>query len=267
MSSHLSAAKVALPPHYKSLWDKMQGLQIKWLDISAPEACYGDFETRLLVEGFGPLGIVVIGLVVFIAWEIFKHARHNCDLRSGVRAVVKASFFRALPAMLKLSFLLVPTVSKKIFSSFDCNSYDFDSVTGEVKEFLREDSAVVCYDSTAHTHIVAFAAVLIFLWPIGMPASYALLVTRARGAIMERRPSTLSEACSFLHAEYKPEYFYWEALDLTRRIVLTGALLMVRDKYITLRLIAALLMSLVWLTLLFSTYPYSSRRGIQTLYS
>ena len=38
-----------------------------------------------------------------------------------------------------------------------------------------------------------------------------------------------------------------------RRILLTGALLVIRDSKITIRLVVALLASLVWLTLLFST--------------
>ena len=52
------------------------------------------------------------------------------------------------------------------------------------------------------------------------------------------------------------QYFYWEVLDLSRRIVLTGALLIVRDSIVTLRLVVALLASLVWLILGFSTYPF-----------
>ena len=52
------------------------------------------------------------------------------------------------------------------------------------------------------------------------------------------------------------QWFYWEALDLGRRIVLTGALLVIRDSRITFRLVVALLTSLLWLTLLVSTYPF-----------
>ena len=52
------------------------------------------------------------------------------------------------------------------------------------------------------------------------------------------------------------QYFYWEALDLSRRIILTGAILIVRDSVITIRLVCALMASLIWLTMLFSTYPF-----------
>ena len=52
------------------------------------------------------------------------------------------------------------------------------------------------------------------------------------------------------------QYFYWEAIDLVRRIVLTGALLMIRDSAIAMRVVFALLTSLFWLALSFSTYPF-----------
>ena len=52
------------------------------------------------------------------------------------------------------------------------------------------------------------------------------------------------------------QYFYWEAIDLVRRIILTGGLLIIRDSVETIRSIVALLTSLVWAALLFSTYPF-----------
>lgn len=52
------------------------------------------------------------------------------------------------------------------------------------------------------------------------------------------------------------QFFYLEAVDLVRRIILTGALLIIRDRIITFRLIGALLISLLWLTFLLTTYPY-----------
>ena len=52
------------------------------------------------------------------------------------------------------------------------------------------------------------------------------------------------------------QYFYWEAIDLVRRIVLTGGLLIIRDSVVTIRSIMALLTSFVWVALLFSTYPF-----------
>ena len=52
------------------------------------------------------------------------------------------------------------------------------------------------------------------------------------------------------------QYFFWEAIDLTRRIVLTGALLMIHDSAIAIRIVVALLTSLVWLVLILTLRPF-----------
>ena len=52
------------------------------------------------------------------------------------------------------------------------------------------------------------------------------------------------------------QYYFWEAVDLARRIALTGALLMIKDERILRRLYVALLTSLVWLTFLMATFPF-----------
>ena len=52
------------------------------------------------------------------------------------------------------------------------------------------------------------------------------------------------------------QYYFWEAVDLARRIALTGALLMIKDERILRRLYVALLTSLVWLTFLMATVPF-----------
>ena len=54
----------------------------------------------------------------------------------------------------------------------------------------------------------------------------------------------------------RSQYFYWEALDLARRIVLTGALLVIRESAVTMRILVALLMSSLWLVLILSTVPF-----------
>ena len=68
---------------------------------------------------------------------------NQIELESGeIISATKDGLFRALPSTLLLSFVLVPAVSKKIFSSFDCVSYDFDTAAGESREFLRDDPSI-----------------------------------------------------------------------------------------------------------------------------
>jgi len=68
--------------------------------------------------------------------------------------------------------------------------------------------------------------------------------------------TSLSRAISFLHAEYRPEYFYWELVELMRKLTLTGFLLLIPQRLTLLRLVAAILLTNAHLVLLQAAAPY-----------
>ena len=74
----------------------------------------------------------------------------------------------------------------------------------EGNEDRRVGQRAARLNGSRHTRLVALALVFVIIWPIGMPALYAVLLAGSRHAIKGRKPSLLSRACSFLHAEYKP---------------------------------------------------------------
>ena len=147
-------------------------------------------------------------------------------------------------------------MSKYIFSSFDCIQYDVDSSAGLTTSFLRADASVICQDSVEHQRIFTSALTLSIVWPCGAPILYVALLCAAQKAIQERKPNRLTRACAFLHTDYQITYFYWEPLDLVRRIVLTGGLLLIPDRVVTLRLVVALLVSLFFCVALLSCVPF-----------
>ena len=55
---------------------------------------------------------------------------------------------------------------------------------------------------------------------MGVPLLYALLLYKGRTAIQKRTAEhKLKTAISFLWKDYKPDYFWWEVLDILRRRV------------------------------------------------
>jgi hypothetical protein len=73
--------------------------------------------------------------------------------------------------------------------------------------------------------------------------------------------AALTRAC----CRQRVEYFYWEILELVRRTILIGWVLMLPDDRVFLRLVVATLLSVGSLTLLLSTRPY--KRGEDSLLS
>lgn len=240
-----SIFQVSLSPGYQRFWNSLTSIELDWLSLFiVPAACFGDFGDRLLFMSLTPLIMVVVVFAGFVLWSVSLQSRHSrrTSNQRKIAPAVKRGLLQALPPALLLSFLLVPMVSKKIFSAFDCVSYEFDTAAGETKSFLRDDLSIceapparylllktrpihsavlrhagsaltialhptrtVCYETPAHRRIVAIAVGFVVVWPILVPILYVVLLFAARRAILGRAPSLLSRACSFLHDEYKPE--------------------------------------------------------------
>jgi hypothetical protein len=54
-----------------------------------------------------------------------------------------------------------------------------------------------------------------------VPVLYAVCLWASRGKTISRSP-TLSRATAFLTADYRPGIFWWEPVDMCRKLVLTG---------------------------------------------
>ena len=72
------------------------------------------------------------------------------------------------------------------------------------------------YDATRRT-----ALVMVAVWPIGVPVLYGALLFMSRDAVRSGRPTALSRATTFLWADYKSYAFWWEPLEMCRKLTLS----------------------------------------------
>ena len=98
-----------------------------------------------------------------------------------------AGLLAALPYLL-LSFLVFPAVSSAAFLAFSCEAFD------DGREFLRADYSVECstadHTSAVHEAAKGLAVTAILLYPVGISLLYAVLLLRARRAILSNRTPT-----------------------------------------------------------------------------
>ena len=101
--------------------------------------------------------------------------------------------------------------------------------------FLQADLSINC-KSTRFLNAHTLGVVMIFVYPLGIPISYAFLLFRFRrlinplgcgdelGAMRERRQNTRPElrAIDFLYSCYRPGAWWFEVFDSVRRIAMTG---------------------------------------------
>jgi hypothetical protein len=77
--------------------------------------------------------------------------------------------------------LVLPTTSTKILNTFACDQ--LDSIDGKPGQWvLKSDLSIDC-ESTAHLAFQTYAAVMVFVFPIGVPLMYYVLLARAQGGL------------------------------------------------------------------------------------
>ena len=152
----------------------------------------------------------------------------------GGRGLLRATFLRALPALGLISFFAFPVVSSYAFRAFDCECFD----NGE--SYLRADYSLLCstgcempsrpmlFETNAtgvytdeYWEVQYLARAAIAFYPVWDPAALPLPAARAQGAGPERRRGSARRS-SFLHREYEPRYFWWEILEVVKKLFLVG---------------------------------------------
>jgi hypothetical protein len=91
------------------------------------------------------------------------------------------------------------------------------------------------------------ALVMVGLWPIGIPVLYGALLFMSRNAIRSGRSTALSRATTFLWGDYKPYGFWWEPVEMCRKLTLCGWVLLIGEESEQARVVVALLVSIGFL--------------------
>jgi Arc/MetJ family transcription regulator len=138
-----------------------------------PLSCYGitnNYYTRLVMRTALPLAFITVCVLV----KLFGGQRHH----TIADKMMSAAFF--------VIFLLYPTNSQKIFTTFLCIEFDDPMKT----RALIADLSLDCRLAT-HQLYQAYALVML-IYPIGTPLLYAYLVHRLHGRTL--RKMRLNEA-------------------------------------------------------------------------
>ena len=105
---------------------------------------------------------------------------------------------------------------------------------------MRQDASVEC-GSDDHGPITALATGFIVLWPAGSLVLFTSLLAACYKPLQAKTPNALTRATAFLHREYEKTWYWWEAVELARKLVLTGFVLLIPEKNAFVRLLVATL--------------------------
>jgi hypothetical protein len=120
--------------------------------------------------------------------------------------------------------------------------------------------STVHYSSAEHDRLQTSAKIFSAVWPIGVPLTFGLMLffayRNARAPFLRRVTSPLSR-------EYKESVYYWEVLELLKRLGLQAYVLGVPSSKSMMRIVIALLTCFMYMVLLFVKQPF--RRGDDTV--
>ncbi|CAM9273146.1 unnamed protein product [Ectocarpus sp. 4 AP-2014] len=173
-----------------------------------------DFHARLLVSTIGPL-VVAGSLAITYRIAVRKHSA------SDGAAAIETIRHKHVTGFLFLTFLVYSSVSSMVFQTFACETLD-DGI-----EYLRADYRIHCTDAK-HKAFEVYAGFMIFLYPVGIPLLYAVMLFQRRDVLADAcADKTVAQPIAGLWESYKPERFYYEVVECGRRILLTGVVVFI----------------------------------------
>jgi hypothetical protein len=225
--------QIDYPPAYQGIINVLQVLTFKLTKLLPvlPLQCLSpDLRDQLLFVLLAPLAIVAV-VVASVGGAIAARSQDRASLSAA------SLLLPALPFVLVWTFIVLPPVSSIAFralASCECFEYAVPRPGTDETEvcFLSTDRNVVCesYGGVYHAppRVIGAAVATVVVWAGGVPLMYGWLLYAARAPLAQRAPPTaLSRQLIFLTDGFKPRFFWWQLVDIARKLVLVGFLALV----------------------------------------
>ena len=259
--------KIVLPRRVQAALDVVGYLTIEVDALNIHISCYGvsDLFHQLVFLMVWPAVMIavtpLIGLVLAIVLQqttprqLWAHG-----LRAGAPGMIDTVLLRfAVPLTLLTLFIAFPPVTSLAFRAFEeCKT--FTDEAAESQSYLI--SATKHYvlpcpsDELQRTQSIAWGAIV--LYPIGVIVLCGTLLYVGRRALISKSNTAYSLSLSFLHASFKPIYFFFDLFDMTKKLVLVGFASQMSPGSLE-QIAMAVVVSLLFLVLHLQAMPYRSQ--------
>ena len=240
-------------------------LQLNLLQI-APVNCfshsievtiYTSFTTSVVVT----LVFVVMAIIYYQVRRLYtiKIKNHTTrDVKDLSEA--KEACFRNVFLMM---FIMFPTTSTQVFQMLpsSCHKICADIENKSCRSYLRSDYSVECFTGAYNNFAVLAFVMLIYV--VGFPLVTLFLLWRyhpkeAQSNFFDEEGNEAQAALSFLYENYCPNSWFWEVLELVRKLILTSVLVLIGSESRTDLGVASIMSGLY--TVLFVSYkPINDR--------
>ncbi|CAM9133628.1 unnamed protein product, partial [Laminaria digitata] len=238
-------AGAVYPDEYEAFLSKMTPIN---LDIGAilSSLCIvkTDFYDRLCFSTVWPL--VVLSALAGISYITRKRNRRTQTSETVVQS-------KYLATGLFVLLFVYSSVSFTIFQTFVCHNLD------DGNGYLRADYSVKCW-TPKHDVYRMYASVMVCVYPVGVPAVFGWWLARNRRSLKEPDRQAMQHLTSFrgLWSAYKPSCHYYEVVECSRRVLLTGAAVFVSPNSAE-QIAVVLLVAVIFMFISESLSPFENK--------
>ena len=205
------------PTSFRSFTDAQQFASSNPVSIVMPSCV----SASLTITSYGEFMLAVWTPVVVapIIWIYFQIKSRSCNDVEQLRAVcISTGSF--------VYFLLYPTIAVacvRVLAKCDeiCDG-------NECIAYLRADYSIQCGMAT-HSNYKVGAGIAFTLYSAGFPAVIAYILYRGRKGATATTSSAWMAGFGFYSKNYKPQYYYWETVDLYRKLCITSMVVFIAD--------------------------------------
>eukprot|EP00347_Sterkiella_histriomuscorum_P017498 403349122 len=156
-----------------------------------------------------------------------------------------------------LLFFMHPTIVEYSVSNFNCYPI-------EEERRVKVDLTIKCYEGNHQFFSFAVALPCLLIWGIGIPFFALVLLFKNKEKLTEIETK---EKLGFLYNGYKKEYFYWEILIMSRKIIIIFIAIFLSEQGVMAQALIVLAALLIFLALNMKFRPFiiNSLNDLETL--
>lgn len=256
---------VTWPSNFRKFIGAFQFLNVNPFRMAMPSClnnslqldAYGD----MVVTAMLPLALaLLVGFFYLVRRN--AHARRSCNHSDAFKA-------GSIRNVAFLVFLLYPSACANILRLLQpCVTLCLDVEETECTAYLSTDYTVVCAGTKYDRYVrasYALAAIYMVLVPL---AIFAVLFRMRRRNMLPAKPEHTSAArgLTFFYGAYHPRFFFWDLLEMLRKLLLTGIIIFIGEDSFT-QLVAGILVGVITLAMHLQLQPFvdTSDANLQTL--
>ena len=223
------------PPPFSGLLQIFSFVQFDWLSLDCATG-RNSFFSRVIVASLLPIILIAVIVASGVMRFVCAGRRSAADKTSpevenggGTVEERRARIFSSTAFWcLVLTYMVLPTVATLQFKALDCVTLKHDD-----SSILRADSLIDCR-SDAFLEFRTATLLFIFVYQ-SIPLVWLCLLWRCRehlnppigdqpveSALLLRKRNPLIKHLKFLYSDYLPSHWYYEVVELYRRLFLIG---------------------------------------------